>query len=397
MDVLARLRALPAAAPMLAALEGVPGVWVVGGAVRDVLLGREPAEVDLVVEGDAVAVAGGLGGEVVVHERFGTATVRLDGVAFDLAGARGETYERPGALPAVRLGVDLREDLARRDFTVNTMAVRLDDGRFVAWEGAEEDLAAGLLRVLHARSFVDDPTRLLRLARYSARLGFVAEGQTEALARAAVSEGAVRTVSGARLGNELRLLLREPQPAAVVALAARGLGGAVVHPGFAADPDVVARALALCPDDGRADLLALAACCLEVPRNELALRLDALAFRRGDRDTVLVVAAGAQGLAEALEGASDAPAALWALLRREAPETVALAGALGSARAEGLARRFLEELRGVRLAIRGEDLLAAGLAGPAVGAALQAALVAALEGRAPTREAQLAAALEGVR
>src|ERR671919_1288567 len=106
----------------VAALDGEDAVYVVGGAVRDVLLEREPHELDFVVEGDAVAVARRaaerLGGRVIVHERFGTATVEAPDATFDLAGARRERYPRPGALPEVELGVSLRDDLARRDFTV---------------------------------------------------------------------------------------------------------------------------------------------------------------------------------------------------------------------------------------------------------------------------------------
>src|SRR3954453_18591697 len=107
-EVLRRLRS-----PVLDALAGVPGVWVVGGAVRDVLLGREPRELDLAVEGDAVALARRLRIPDAVHERFGTATV--DGA--DLAAARRETYARPGALPDVQLGATIEQDLARRDFS----------------------------------------------------------------------------------------------------------------------------------------------------------------------------------------------------------------------------------------------------------------------------------------
>src|ERR671917_1214828 len=131
-------------AAVLAALGDEPGAWVVGGAVRDLLLGLEPGDLDVVVEGDAVAAArhaaARLGGDVVVHDRFGTATVRGAGVAFDVAGARRETYARAGALPDVELGATLADDLARRDFTVNTLALRLRDGELAGWRGAQEDL-----------------------------------------------------------------------------------------------------------------------------------------------------------------------------------------------------------------------------------------------------------------
>src|SRR6185503_8353177 len=193
----------------ITALDGEEAVYVVGGAVRDVLLGRAPHELVFVVEGDAVAVArraaDRLGGRVTVHERFGTATVEASDVSFDLAGARREHYARPGALPDVELGASLAEDLARRDFTVNAIALHLADGELTYHEGAREDLEAGVLRVLHEGSFRDDPTRLLRLARYAARLKFSAEPRTDRLAAEAVAGGAVETVTGSRLGAELRL------------------------------------------------------------------------------------------------------------------------------------------------------------------------------------------------
>src|SRR3954468_1981004 len=179
---------------VLRALDGERGIWVVGGAVRDLLLGRRPVELDVVVEGDAHAVARRaaerLGGGVRVHDRFGTATVRCRGTALDGARARKESYPRPGALPDVRLGAGIEEDLARRDFTVNTLALRLADGRLAGRPGARDDLAAKLWRVLHDGSFADDPPRLLRLARYAARLGFGVEPRTGDLASEAVATGA---------------------------------------------------------------------------------------------------------------------------------------------------------------------------------------------------------------
>ena len=241
-DVLERLGRPPA----VAALDGEDAVYVVGGAVRDLLLGREPHELDFVVEGDAVAVARRaaerLGGRVTVHERFGTATVEAPDATFDLAGARRERYERPGALPDVELGASLRDDLARRDFTVNAIALHLADGELIWYPQAEEDLAPRRLRVLHDGSFRDDPTRLLRLARYGARLGFEPDPHTDELAAEAVAGGALDTVTGPRLGAELRLLLREPQPAALAALERHGLGAALLGPRFAVDPDRVEHA-----------------------------------------------------------------------------------------------------------------------------------------------------------
>jgi tRNA nucleotidyltransferase (CCA-adding enzyme) len=376
--------------PAVAALDSEDSVYVVGGAVRDLLLDREPRELDFVVEGDAVAVARRaaerLGGRVTVHERFGTATVTAPDTAFDLAGARRERYVSPGALPEVELGASLQDDLARRDFTVNAIALHLADGETVWFPGAEDDLRTRRLRVLHDASFRDDPTRLLRLARYAARLGFEAEPHTDALAADAVADGAIGTVTGARLGAELRLLLREPQPAALLALERHGLGAALLGD-FAVDPDLVSRVIALTPRDARADLAALAA-CLSGDRRAIAARLDELAFPAAEREIVVRAAADRPDL-----GAARDNVELWRVLRREPPEAIALAGALG---AEPAARRWLDDVRHRKLSITGDDFVAAGLSGRPVGTALDAAMESMLAGRAPTPEAQLAAGLDAV-
>ena len=391
-ELLDLMRRAPGAAPALEALEGEGDVTVVGGAVRDALLGLVPRELDFVVEGDAAPVARRaaerLRGHAVFHDRFGTATVRAEDTVFDIVSARSETYERPGALPHVRIGATLEEDLARRDFSVNAIALRLGDGALREWPGAREDLAARRLRVLHDASFLDDPTRLLRLARYAARLGFDADPHTDELAAAAVAGGAPATVTGARLGAELRLLLREPQPAAIGELGRHGLGAAVVHPAFAPEGETGVAAAALLPAEGRVDLVTLAACLTGAA--DLAPALDRLEFTAAERDTIIAAAARAPRLAAALAEPLD-DAALWRLLHRERPETVALAGALGASEP---ARRWLGDVRHRRLAITGHDLLAAGLSGPAVGAALAAATEAMLAGRAPGREEQLRAALD---
>src|SRR3954470_610477 len=153
-----RLTALPGLDRVREAAAGT-SVYLVGGAVRDLLLGRERADLDLVVEGDAAALGRRLGGEIRTHERFATATVDLDGGELDLATSRSESYPRPGALPEVR-PAPLSDDLARRDFTVNAMALPIiGEPDLIDPHGGLADLQMGTLRVLHERSFVDDPTR----------------------------------------------------------------------------------------------------------------------------------------------------------------------------------------------------------------------------------------------
>ena len=159
--------------------------------------------------------------------------------------------------------------------------------------------------MLHDRSFLDDPTRLLRLVRYASRLGFTVEPHTGELAAQATSDGALGTVSGARIGAELRLLALEPDPiAAMMALTERGLGSAI-DPDFGLEDEALAaRALALAPEDERRDRLALALAAMRVPGRRLAPLLDTTRLPAADRETILVAATAAQALASALQRAS---------------------------------------------------------------------------------------------
>lgn len=360
-----------------ATLEQVPGTYLVGGMVRDLLLGRAPgpdADVVALGTGPRDALLGRLGGEPVRHDRFGTVAVRLEWGVVDVALARRETYPAPGALPVVEFTASLEEDLARRDFTVN--AIALASGEPVAHPGALDDLAARRLRVLHAGSFRDDPTRLWRLVRYAVRLGFLPSERTQELAVEAVHEGAPATVSPARLGAELRRALTEPDPLAVLQ-AAQGLG---LVEGLTLDPALTAAAGSLLPaGEGSPGLLVLGSV---VPDGQW------VAGRGLTGDEERVVRRCAE-LAPIPPGASGSQLAR--ALRGEPVEAVAVAGARGDVRG---ALRWLSELRHVQLEIGGQDLLAAGVpAGPEVGRRLTAALEAKLDGRAPDRASELAEAL----
>lgn len=202
-------------------------VCIVGGVVRDMLLGRTSFDLDLMVEGNAVKLAELLaqreGGAVTAHSRFGTAKVRCRDVTFDLAMARAETYSYPGALPTVCQGT-IDEDLRRRDFTINAMAIRLDGDRFgelVDPCGGQSDLEKHLVRVIHGNSFIDDATRILRGIRYEQRLGFKLELTTEALLRRDLEM--LGTISNDRIRHEIELILREEFPENVLRRA-DGLG-----------------------------------------------------------------------------------------------------------------------------------------------------------------------------
>lgn len=405
-----RLAALPGAEHALAAIRaGEEEVFLVGGAVRDLALGGTPVDLDLVVVGDARPLAQRLADgtperRVRTHGRFGTATVRgAHGVRYDLAAARAETYARPGALPRVR-PAGIREDLARRDFTVNALALGLsgpDTGHLVGVPDGVEDLAARRLRVLYEESFRDDPTRLLRLARYAGRLGFAVEPATERLAREAVAADALTTVSGPRIGAELWLLARESDPTAgLQGLRALGIDAAIAACFGIPDPDVVRRARAVVPWRGPPPdpaHLVLAAALLGVPEPERRPLLDRLGIDSHSRREVLRAAAEAPDLARRVP-TDGPPSQLLAALPVGQPTTVALAAGLGSPQVAAALGRWLGEYAEVRLEIDGGDLVAAGVApGPAIAAGLRAALGARLDGIATTREDQLEVALGAAR
>jgi tRNA nucleotidyltransferase (CCA-adding enzyme) len=357
--------ALGAAHPELAAVReaATEPVYLVGGAVRDLLLGRGRADIDLVVEGDAAALAARLDAEITEHERFATAKVELDGHEVDIASARAEIYPEPGALPVVEFAADVSADLARRDFTINAMAIPIQgEAELIDPYGGRGDLDAGLLRVLHPRSFEDDPTRALRAARYAARFGFGLESGTEELLR----ETDLDTVSADRREAELLRLAAEPEAARGFELLAEW-GLVELRPGGIALATRVDELLAAPPWGGiaRRDQAVLAAACGWSGGEE------ELATARPERPSEAVELAHSHGAIE-----------------------LVLARALG---AEWL-DRYLGEWRSVALEIDGDDLIAAGIPqGPAVGLGLRAALRGKLDGEVTGRDEELRIALEAAR
>jgi tRNA nucleotidyltransferase (CCA-adding enzyme) len=414
-DLPGRLRMLRGMDRVLPALEGAPHCFLVGGATRDLLLKREPIDIDIAVEGDAEAVAArladALGGEVKVHERFGTATVSAGGVdAVNLARTRRETYPSPGALPEVEpAGLD--EDLVRRDFTVNAMALALNSDRVGELRDPHDgrrDLRTGLIRSLHPASFRDDPTRLLRAARYAARLGFALDEDTERHARAAAAISALETVSGPRIRDELMDLLAEYEaPRAVELLRDLGLDRAL-HPALHGDPELVASAKLGAAETG-ADPALVALAALTVPRMApspaqvddeggaaeapgLEVWFDRLGLPSGARDAALRAARAAPRLVDDLRGELR-PSELRSVLDREPPEALALALALGAP--AGPVLDYVSRLHGARLEITGADLLAAGLPeSPALGRALAETLARKLDGEVNGRDDELRLAIE---
>jgi tRNA nucleotidyltransferase (CCA-adding enzyme) len=290
----------------------------------------------------------------------------------------------------------LTDDLRRRDFTVNAMAIGLtgdDVGHLYDPHGGLGDLEARTIRVMHDRSFLDDPTRLLRAVRYATRLGLALDPETERLAREAVAGDALATVSGARIRDELMDLLRETDTPAGVELLRDLEIHTALHPELDPDPDLVASAglgaAAIGADRGVSALAAM----VESAPEALDLWLADLGLLAEERDAASRAARVSDRIAQALREREHTPSELRALLAREPAEALALALALHAPSEPIL--RWVTDLRDVGLEISGDDLLAAGVPeGPAVGRALEETLRRKLDGLVSGREEELETALQ---
>ncbi len=389
----------PELGPVAEAVQRLGGAYLVGGTVRDLLLGSPSADVDLAVVGDGVAfarrLARELGGRVTAHGAFGTAVVRLGSLHVDVVTARSERYPEPAALPEVSPG-SLEDDLRRRDFTINALAASLraeDLGTLVDPHGGRLDLERGAVRVLHDASFVDDPTRILRAIRYESRLGFRMDEHTEALARAGVA--GIGLLSGARVREELVALLDERQAAASVVRLGELAAARAIHPGLAAgvQPAAVVGRVVELRDRYGVDVPrwrpVLAVLARGLARAELSEWLGALKLRRVDARAVASAVRVAPQLAS-LTGVR--PSQLAALAREADPDAPLVALALSDS---GPLHDYFAASRHVRLEITGADLAALGLEeSPRVGEILDELLARKLDGRLDGRASELAAARE---
>lgn len=373
--------------------QGAP-LYLVGGAVRDLLLGRAPLDIDLVLPGDAPRVARALAAahslRVTQHDAFGTATVELTPdlappppakPALDFITARRERYPAPGQLPEVTpAGMDA--DLARRDFTIHAMALPLGPvgGPLLDPHGGQADLAAGRIRALHPASFRDDPTRIFRAARYAARFGFTIEPQTAGWIAAALAAGMMDRLSPARTRQELQRTLAEPDPAPALDLLAALGALAAVDPAFTWD---VAWAVDFaCTGDPAGRLLLLLDRQPPAARPRLATRLGV------DPRPLEELAALADQQGELV---SASPAAVAARLRPFAPATLDLYRCRAPAPVAAVLARYLDTWRHVRPLLTGDDLRALGIPpGPRYRTILATLRDARLDGRVQSRADELA-------
>lgn len=353
-------------------------VALVGGVVRDLVRGEEPREVDLVVEGDAIAYARRLGrllgARVRAHPAFGTATI-ASRPPIDVAMARTETYAHAGALPQVR-SATIEEDLGRRDLTCNAIAVvahGADAGAVLDPYGGVDDLRAARLRLIVPGAFEEDATRLIRVARYADRLAIEPGDDLVEAARRASAGGFVPRVGMTRLGDALRLVFGERDPAHVIDILGRFGVPRALDLGDGPSRDVVARSFALVEGAAEdADRIALGFGLLVAGASPDTHRsvLQGFGLER-DRIRRAVAVAEAGHLAARLGDCGDGD--LDALCASEPVEAVIAAGAFGDALAEQAAARYLGDLRHRTIALDGDDVARIlGIdSGPAIGRALR--------------------------
>ena len=395
-----------------AVAAGVRGVYLVGGAVRDLLLGEPGFDVDLAVEGDGIAfahdLAARLNGHMRPHQKFGTAVVvadKPDGerLRVDVASTRAESYAYPGALPKIE-HAGIRSDLARRDFTINAMAVSLKPesfGDLLDCFGGSEDLSAGRIVVLHNLSFIEDPTRILRAVRYETRYGLRMDEHTLNLARACCAMDLVGDLSSARLRDELVLLLSE----AKVDFSLRRLEDLDLWPSVhgrlrvdAETRELVRRSDALREQHGlAAELprwrLRLVWLLRDLDPEEIAAWAGRMHVRRRDAEVIArALVVGDRLATRVARGPSEAE--LDEIARTEPLEALVAAMVLDrSGSAAHRLGRYVDTTRHIHLEIGGRDLLELGFAsGPGLGEVLRSVLHLKINGVVATRDEELEAA-----
>ncbi len=389
-------------------------VYLVGGIVRDLLLGVPSLrsgsglrfDLDLVVTGDAVKLARQVAAtsraKLLAHHRFCTAKLRYDSFTLDLATARKETYDKPGALPTVTPGI-LKDDLIRRDFSINAMAISLaadDYGELIDPHQGRNDLEDRLIRVLHSGSFSDDATRILRAVRYEQRLDFELEAQTAQLLKQNIPM--LDTISGDRIRHELELIFKEEQPEFVIRRldelgALPRISPFLKGEGWIADKFDRARRI-----KKPGQLSSLYFCLLVYPSQQeeieqLLVHLNVpTGLSRAVRDTLRLKAS-----LHLLDKSSLKPSEVCYLLQEYDPLAIqANAIASESPVVQRHLQLFLTKLRFVRTSLNGEELKRLGIpAGPEMGKILQALHRARLDGEIKTRrdEETLALALRDAR
>jgi len=367
-------------------------LYLVGGVVRDLLMEQANFDLDLVVEGNAIELAQQLKlnqGKITTYPRFNTAKLQWNDRSVDLTTARSETYAKPGALPAVTPG-SINDDLSRRDFTVNAMAIRLNPGNYGKLadpHNGRDDLQAKRIRILHEKSFTDDATRIWRALRYEQRLGFHLERRTQTLLQRDIAM--LETISSDRIRYEIECICREKCPEKVFSRAGELGVLAALHPSLKGDGGLAENfehARKECsPTPPSFDLyLALLAYPLtaeEIERLISRLNLPRLSAKTL-RDTIAI-----KNKMRSLSTPGVSPSAIYNLLRDFSPSALEANSLVTQSAVAGQAiHLFLNRLKDVEVSLTGDDLIQMGIApGPRIKEILDLLHQAKLNGKINTR------------
>jgi len=367
-------------------------LYLVGGVVRDLLMEQPNFDLDLVVEGNAIELAQQLKlnkGKITTHPRFNTAKLQWNDRSVDLTTARSETYEKPGALPAVTPS-SIDDDLSRRDFTINAMAIRLNPGyygKLVDPHGGRDDLQSKRIRILHEKSFTDDATRIWRALRYEQRLGFHLERRTQTLLQRDIPM--LATISADRIRYEMECIYKEKYPEKVFNRAGELGVLASLHPSLKGDGNLKEKfehARQECsPELPSFDLyLALLAYPLTIDETEQLisrLNLPKLSAKTL-RDTIAV-----KNKMRSLSTPGVSPGAIYNLLRDFSPAALEANSLVTQSAVAGQAiHLFLNRLKDVQVSLTGDDLIQMGIApGPQIKEILDLLHQAKLNGKIATR------------
>jgi tRNA nucleotidyltransferase (CCA-adding enzyme) len=371
-------------------------LYLVGGVVRDLLLERCNIDLDMVVEGDAIKLAQEIAGvnqvQIITHPRFGTAKLKWDKRSADFATARAETYSRPGALPSVRAGT-IRDDLARRDFSINAMAIELNPRRYgelIDPFGGRQDLDKKLVRVLHEKSFTDDATRIWRALRYEQRLDFKIEPVTLLLIKRDLNM--LKTISGDRIRHELELVLKEELPEKALQRANELGVLAKLHPALKGD-DWLSETFAAAREQSKTDephpQLYMSLLCYRLTARELEQLIKYLRLPKATaqvlRDTLAI-----KGKKKELAEPGQAPSVIYELLH-DYCLTAYIANSIGAGSETAVEHieLYLNVLKNVKPALTGEDLVKLGVPkGPNIKAVLQKLRQARLDGKIDSKKGE---------
>ena len=371
-------------------------LYLVGGVVRDLLLERSNLDLDLVVEGDAINLAYRLKqvypGKITTHPRFNTAKLQWDNWSVDLATARCETYAKPGALPSVKPG-SLESDLARRDFTINAMAINLNPGHYgklIDLYGGIHDLKHKIIRILHEKSFTDDATRIWRGLRYEQRLNFQMEETTLKLLKRDISM--LDTISGDRIRYELECTLHEEYPEKVLRRAEELEVLQWLHPSLKGDDWLAGRfeqVRQLSPPNPPPTGLYLALLVYRLTNEEVEQFITKLRFPKSLAQT-LRDTNNIKAKLKSLADSELSPSSTYHLLHGYSPVAIT---ASSLADDSPIVRRhiqlFLDKLRYVKPTLTGDDLQRLGIMpGPRIKEILELLHVARLDGRVNSKQGE---------